>query len=126
MEFIIYCCYCCCPPVWFQAPKSWPSKVIQNVWAGLAIFIMTSYTANLAAYLAGQSAVISVSSIYDYKVGSPSICLSVCLCVCVSVCLSVCVSFCLSVCVSFCLCVCLCVLHVRLFVHLSVRTVCPS
>ncbi|XP_070196560.1 uncharacterized protein [Littorina saxatilis] len=50
-----------------KAPKSWPSKVIQNVWAGLAIFIMTSYTANLAAYLAGQSAVISVKSIYDSK-----------------------------------------------------------
>ena len=54
-----------------QAPKSWPSKVIQNVWAGLAIFIMTSYTANLAAYLAGQSAVISVKSIFDSKVGTP-------------------------------------------------------
>ncbi|KAL8589031.1 hypothetical protein ACOMHN_048012 [Nucella lapillus] len=50
-----------------KAPKSWPSKVIQNVWAGLAIFIMTSYTANLAAYLAGQSAVISVKGIYDSK-----------------------------------------------------------
>ncbi|XP_025110190.1 glutamate receptor ionotropic, NMDA 3A-like [Pomacea canaliculata] len=50
-----------------KAPKSWPSKVIQNVWAGLAIFIMTSYTANLAAYLAGQSAVISVKSIFDSK-----------------------------------------------------------
>ncbi|KAK7495078.1 hypothetical protein BaRGS_00013718 [Batillaria attramentaria] len=50
-----------------KAPKGWPAKVIQNVWAGLAIFIMTSYTANLAAYLAGQSAVISVKSIYDSK-----------------------------------------------------------
>ncbi|CAL1536671.1 unnamed protein product, partial [Lymnaea stagnalis] len=48
-----------------KAPKSWPGKVIQNVWAGLAIFIMTSYTANLAAYLAGQSAVSTVKSIFD-------------------------------------------------------------
>ncbi|CAG5119830.1 unnamed protein product, partial [Candidula unifasciata] len=48
-----------------KAPKSWPGKVIQNVWAGLAIFIMTSYTANLAAHLAGQSAVTSVKSVYD-------------------------------------------------------------
>ncbi|KAH9523403.1 Glutamate receptor ionotropic, NMDA 3A [Bulinus truncatus] len=48
-----------------KAPKSWPGKVIQNVWAGLAIFIMTSYTANLAAYLAGQSAVSTVKNIFD-------------------------------------------------------------
>ncbi|XP_059146855.1 uncharacterized protein LOC131934758 [Physella acuta] len=48
-----------------KAPKSWPGKVIQNVWAGLAIFIMTSYTANLAAYLAGQSAVSAVKSFND-------------------------------------------------------------
>ncbi|KAK3759400.1 hypothetical protein RRG08_023518 [Elysia crispata] len=48
-----------------KAPKSWPGKVIQNVWAGLAIFIMTSYTANLAAYLAGQSVVTTVNSVFD-------------------------------------------------------------
>ncbi|GFN73664.1 glutamate receptor ionotropic, nmda 3a [Plakobranchus ocellatus] len=48
-----------------KAPKSWPGKVIQNVWAGMAIFIMTSYTANLAAYLAGQSAVTTVNSVFD-------------------------------------------------------------
>ncbi|KAL8581398.1 hypothetical protein ACOMHN_004283 [Nucella lapillus] len=53
-----------------KAPKSWPSKVIQNVWAGLAIFIMTSYTANLAAYLAGQSAVIGVTTVHDYTVAA--------------------------------------------------------
>lgn len=51
-----------------KAPKSWPGKVIQNVWAGLAIFMMTSYTANLAAYLAGQSAVVMIRSIFDSKV----------------------------------------------------------
>lgn len=51
-----------------KAPKGWPSKVIQNVWAGLAIFIMTSYTANLAAYLAGQTTVIVITSIFDPKV----------------------------------------------------------
>ncbi|ESO88309.1 hypothetical protein LOTGIDRAFT_82519, partial [Lottia gigantea] len=56
-----------------KAPKSWPGKVIQNVWAGLAIFIMTSYTANLAAYLAGQSAVILISSIYDSKLLSKKV-----------------------------------------------------
>ena len=53
-----------------KAPKSWPGKVIQNVWAGLAIFIMTSYTANLAAYLAGQSAIVMLKSIFDSKVRS--------------------------------------------------------
>ncbi|XP_050401989.2 glutamate receptor ionotropic, NMDA 3A [Patella vulgata] len=58
-----------------KAPKSWPGKVIQNVWAGLAIFIMTSYTANLAAYLAGQSAVILISSIYDAKLLSKKVAL---------------------------------------------------
>ncbi|RUS86619.1 hypothetical protein EGW08_005635 [Elysia chlorotica] len=52
----------------WPAPKSWPGKVIQNVWAGLAIFIMTSYTANLAAYLAGQSVVTTVNSVFDPEV----------------------------------------------------------
>lgn len=36
-----------------KPPKGWPSKVLQNVWAAMAIFIVASYTANLAAYLAG-------------------------------------------------------------------------
>ncbi|XP_071119243.1 glutamate receptor ionotropic, NMDA 3A-like [Haliotis cracherodii] len=56
-----------------KAPKSWPGKVIQNVWAGLAIFMMTSYTANLAAYLAGQSAVVMIRSIFDSKLLSKKV-----------------------------------------------------
>ncbi|KAL5022257.1 hypothetical protein ScPMuIL_001412 [Solemya velum] len=48
-----------------KSPKSWPGKVMQNFWAFAAIFIIASYTANLAAYIAGKHAGINYSSIYD-------------------------------------------------------------
>lgn len=47
-----------------KTPKSWPAKVLQNFWAGLAIFIVASYTANLAAYLAGINRVDEMISIF--------------------------------------------------------------
>ncbi|XP_061192543.1 glutamate receptor ionotropic, NMDA 1-like [Saccostrea echinata] len=53
-----------------KSPKSWPAKVLQNFWAGLAIFIVASYTANLAAYLAGISRVDEIISIFDQSMSS--------------------------------------------------------
>ena len=53
-----------------KSPKSWPAKVLQNFWAGLAIFIVASYTANLAAYLAGINRVDEIISIFHQSVGS--------------------------------------------------------
>ncbi|KAK3089927.1 hypothetical protein FSP39_007693 [Pinctada imbricata] len=48
-----------------KSPKSWPSKVLQNFWAALAIVTVASYTANLAAYLAGNSEVEDIDNIYQ-------------------------------------------------------------
>lgn len=50
-----------------KSPKSWPSKVLQNFWAGLAIFIVASYTANLAAYLAGRTTMVEVHNISQVR-----------------------------------------------------------
>ncbi|XP_074641443.1 glutamate receptor ionotropic, NMDA 3A-like [Tubulanus polymorphus] len=50
-----------------KTPKSWPCKVLQNVWAGCSIFIVASYTANLAAYLAGETGQKTFSGINDPK-----------------------------------------------------------
>ncbi|XP_060076624.1 glutamate receptor ionotropic, NMDA 3A-like [Ylistrum balloti] len=56
-----------------KSPKGWPSKVLQNFWSGLAIFIVSSYTANLAAYLAGNIGEDQISSIYDEKINSKAV-----------------------------------------------------
>ena len=48
-----------------KSPKAWPSKWLQNFWAGASIFIYSSYTANLAAFLAGKNSGVIVSGIYD-------------------------------------------------------------
>ncbi|XP_076440488.1 glutamate receptor ionotropic, NMDA 3A-like isoform X2 [Babylonia areolata] len=58
-----------------KSPKAWPSKVMQNCWASAAIFIIASYTANLAAFIAGKHAGINYNDIKDnrllfIKVGS--------------------------------------------------------
>ena len=51
-----------------KSPKAWPSKVMQNFWAFASIFIIASYTANLAAFIAGKHAGITYHSIYDSRV----------------------------------------------------------
>jgi ionotropic glutamate receptor NMDA 3A len=55
-----------------KSPKSWPAKLLQNFWAGLAIFIVASYTANLAAYLAGINRVDDIISIFHKNVSPMS------------------------------------------------------
>ena len=52
-----------------KSPKSWPCKWIQNFWAAASIVIFASYTANLAAFIAGKATVQYVSGIDDRKVG---------------------------------------------------------
>ncbi|OWF44765.1 Glutamate receptor ionotropic, NMDA 3A [Mizuhopecten yessoensis] len=50
-----------------KSPKSWPSKVMQNFWAFACIFVIASYTANLAAFIAGKHAGINYQDIYDSR-----------------------------------------------------------
>ncbi|GFR95048.1 glutamate receptor ionotropic, NMDA 3A [Elysia marginata] len=53
-----------------KSPKAWPSKVMQNFWASAAIFIIASYTANLAAFIAGKHAGINYIDIQDPRLQS--------------------------------------------------------
>lgn len=61
--------------IWFgntvciKSPKSWPSKWLQNCWSALAIFVLASYTANLAAFLAGSTYSDESFSVLDSQVG---------------------------------------------------------
>ena len=48
-----------------KSPKAWPSKVMQNLWAFSCIFVIASYTANLAAFIAGKHAGVVYRSIHD-------------------------------------------------------------
>ena len=51
-----------------KSPKAWPSKWLQNFWAGASIFIYSSYTANLAAFLAGKNSGVTITGIHDPQV----------------------------------------------------------
>nr|QNL15098.1 ionotropic receptor 1 [Aulacocentrum confusum] len=60
----------------FKAPKSWPNKVLINVWGGFSVIFVASYTANIAALIASlffHSAVNNYSdrSLLSQKVGAP-------------------------------------------------------
>ncbi|XP_016836888.1 uncharacterized protein LOC100123912 isoform X4 [Nasonia vitripennis] len=37
----------------FKAPKSWPNKFLINMWGGFSVIFVASYTANIAALIAG-------------------------------------------------------------------------
>ncbi|XP_045160468.1 glutamate receptor ionotropic, NMDA 3A-like [Mercenaria mercenaria] len=50
-----------------KSPKAWPSKVLQNFWAFSCIFIIASYTANLAAFIAGKHAGLFYNNIHDSR-----------------------------------------------------------
>lgn len=65
----------------FKAPKSWPNKFLINVWGGFSVIFVASYTANIAALIAGLFFHHAASS-YDSSV---SICLPLSLSVCVLV-----------------------------------------
>lgn len=46
----------------FKAPKSWPNKFLINVWGGFSVIFVASYTANIAALIAGLFFHSSVST----------------------------------------------------------------
>ncbi|XP_055306714.1 glutamate receptor ionotropic, NMDA 3A-like isoform X2 [Sitodiplosis mosellana] len=59
----------------FKAPKSWPNKFLINVWGGFSVIFVASYTANIAALIAGlffhHAASSYDSSLTTQKVGAP-------------------------------------------------------
>ncbi|KAL1498139.1 hypothetical protein ABEB36_008987 [Hypothenemus hampei] len=60
----------------FKAPKSWPNKFLINVWGGFSVIFVASYTANIAALIAGLFFQNSFGNYHDrsllsQKVGTP-------------------------------------------------------
>ncbi|XP_071580673.1 uncharacterized protein [Temnothorax nylanderi] len=60
----------------FKAPKSWPNKFLINIWGGFSVIFVASYTANIAALIAGLFFHSSVSNYHDksllaQRVGAP-------------------------------------------------------
>lgn len=53
-------------------PRSFSARVLGMVWAGFAMIIVASYTANLAAFLVLDRPEASISGIDDARVGSVS------------------------------------------------------
>jgi predicted RNA methylase len=51
-----------------KTPKSWPAKFLQNCWASASIFVIASYTANIASYIAGKNLPVTYSGITDPRV----------------------------------------------------------
>ncbi|CRK95065.1 CLUMA_CG008543, isoform A [Clunio marinus] len=59
----------------FKAPKSWPNKFLINVWGGFSVIFIASYTANIAALIAGlffhNAANTYDTSLMNQRVGIP-------------------------------------------------------
>ncbi|BET00382.1 Bacterial extracellular solute-Hypothetical protein proteins, family 3 [Nesidiocoris tenuis] len=60
----------------FKAPKSWPNKFLINVWGGFSVIFVASYTANIAALIAGlffhsATATYHDNSLLWQRVGTP-------------------------------------------------------
>ncbi|GAB1859040.1 Glutamate [NMDA] receptor subunit 3A [Camponotus japonicus] len=49
----------------FKAPKSWPNKFLINIWGGFSVIFVASYTANIAALIAGLFFHSAVSNYHD-------------------------------------------------------------
>jgi ionotropic glutamate receptor NMDA 3A len=54
----------------FKAPKSWPNKVLINVWGAFSVIFLASYTANIAALFAGLLFQTHVSDFHDKSVSN--------------------------------------------------------
>ena len=54
-------------------PRSFSARVLGMVWAGFAMIIVASYTANLAAFLVLDRPEASISGIDDARVNCTSI-----------------------------------------------------
>ena len=52
----------------FKAPKSWPNKVLINVWGCFSVIFLASYTANIAALFAGLFFHLRVDDFHDASV----------------------------------------------------------
>ena len=52
----------------FKAPKSWPNKFLINVWGGFSVIFIASYTANIAALIAGSFFHNTVGDYHDQSV----------------------------------------------------------
>lgn len=52
----------------FKAPKSWPNKFLINVWGGFSVIFVASYTANIAALIAGHFFHNTVCNYHDRSV----------------------------------------------------------
>ncbi|GIY04250.1 glutamate receptor ionotropic, NMDA 2A [Caerostris extrusa] len=49
----------------FKAPKSWPNKVLINLWGCFSVIFVSSYTANIAAHFAGLFFHLKVYDFHD-------------------------------------------------------------
>nr|XP_042907088.1 glutamate receptor ionotropic, NMDA 3A isoform X1 [Parasteatoda tepidariorum] len=49
----------------FKAPKSWPNKVLINLWGCFSVIFVSSYTANIAAHFAGLFFHLRVDDFHD-------------------------------------------------------------
>ncbi|XP_022248528.1 glutamate receptor ionotropic, NMDA 3A-like, partial [Limulus polyphemus] len=49
----------------FKAPKSWPNKVLINLWGCFSVIFLASYTANIAALFAGLFFQLRVDDFHD-------------------------------------------------------------
>ncbi|XP_076354948.1 glutamate receptor ionotropic, NMDA 3A-like [Tachypleus tridentatus] len=49
----------------FKAPKSWPNKVLINLWGCFSVIFLASYTANIAALFAGLFFQLRVDDLHD-------------------------------------------------------------
>ncbi|XP_069947292.1 uncharacterized protein [Cherax quadricarinatus] len=56
----------------FKAPKSWPNKVLINVWGAFSVIFVASYTANIAALFAGlfQTRYLADKKVLSQRVGA--------------------------------------------------------
>ncbi|XP_022254048.1 glutamate receptor ionotropic, NMDA 3A-like [Limulus polyphemus] len=54
----------------FKAPKSWPNKVLINLWGCFSVIFLASYTANIAALFAGLFFQLRVDDFHDSSVSS--------------------------------------------------------
>lgn len=55
----------------FKAPKSWPNKVLINLWGCFSVIFLASYTANIAAHFAGLFFQLQVHDFHDTSVSLP-------------------------------------------------------
>ena len=49
----------------FKAPKSWPNKVLINLWGCFSVIFLATYTANIAAHFAGLFSVEEINDFHD-------------------------------------------------------------